>query len=167
MEKMSILLVFFCFKLMFFSGRAFWVFELLRSQVHFLRELSLHAVLCRNGQRKFEHSENGMMGFVLYNPYQPSSPRKNNSIDLFCYKIYMFPHKKKLYKSRLVFSNRWILLLKINIHCPLSIFLYQKMTVFTWVDQLISDSLISYFKHARGTCDRKKKKSFLTPSSYF
>lgn len=64
--------------------------------------------------------------------------RENNSIDLFCYKIYMFPYEN-ISKQTGVF-NRWILLLKINIHCTLSIFLYQKITVFTWVDRLISDS---------------------------
>lgn len=60
------------------------------ASVLFLTELSLHAVLCRDGQRRFEHSENEMMG--LYDPFIIHH-RGNNSIDLFCYKIYMFPHE--------------------------------------------------------------------------
>lgn len=40
----------------------------------------------------------------------------------------MFPHEN-ISKQTGVF-NRWILLIKINIHCPLSIFLYQKITVY-------------------------------------
>lgn len=113
---MSILLVFFCFKLMFFSGRAFRVFELLQSQVRFPTELSRHAVLCWDGRRRFEHSEDGMMGCTAPNDHH----RGNNSIDLFCYKMCMFP-RENISKQTGVFS-RWILLLKINIHCPLIVF---------------------------------------------
>lgn len=110
------------FKVMFLSGRAFWVFEQLQSYVSGRVKPTCSSLLRQT--KTVQHSENGMMG--LYNLHQPSA-RKQHYRFIF-YKIYMFPHEN-ISKQTGVF-NQWILLIKINIHCPLSIFLYQKITVY-------------------------------------
>lgn len=119
---MSILLVFF-FHFKCFSQAE--PFECLSCFSHTFRtEFSYMQFFVADRQRRFNTQRTGWRDCTTLINHQHG----NNNIDLFCYKIYMFPHEN-ISKQSGVF-NRWILLIKRNIHCPLSIFLYQKITVY-------------------------------------
>lgn len=88
MEEMSILLVCFHFKLLLrqslLSVGGASVARFVRTRRAVVRPIRAKAL---------QRSENRMTG--SYGPHRPSARKKNNSIDLFCYKkyIYVFPHE--------------------------------------------------------------------------